>query len=198
MIRILIVLFTIFCAILWTGMALRCLQCKESGEDCTGSPTDCKYTNDVCTEAIEHNNVDGDKRPTVLRGCMNSTSKCNKIFTINTGSFQLNSFFNCCATDNCNSGPIKMPPLNTTKNGLSCSSCVVEGTYECEEYGSVDCTGDQGNCIQFSGDATRPGGVENKYAFAGCTSQKVCDTGYDMLIGSLVGNVESLSCIAET
>ncbi|XP_077113512.1 phospholipase A2 inhibitor and Ly6/PLAUR domain-containing protein-like isoform X2 [Ranitomeya variabilis] len=81
---------------------------------------------------------------------------CNKIISMNTGHFQLIVHNKCCKTDDCNSDPIEMPPLITTENGLYCKSCFVEGSYECENYESVACICNQGDCFEFSGDATRP------------------------------------------
>ncbi|XP_073513780.1 phospholipase A2 inhibitor and Ly6/PLAUR domain-containing protein-like [Phyllobates terribilis] len=180
------------------GEALRCQQCKAVGkEDCSGPSVECKYANDICTQAIEYNIVDGDKRPTAHRGCFNLRTVCNQPILLETGDFQMQFYNDCCDTDDCNSGTIKLPPLNTTKNGLYCKSCFVEGSYNCEKYGSVACTCNQGDCIQFSGDATRPDDVEKKYAFAGCATKGACDIGYKILLGTSVGEVESLTCPVE-
>ncbi|XP_073425964.1 phospholipase A2 inhibitor and Ly6/PLAUR domain-containing protein-like [Dendrobates tinctorius] len=180
------------------GNTLNCQHCKAVGQDdCSGPSLECKNEEDVCVQGIEHNVLDGDKRPTAHRGCFNFTMVCNQVVTLNTGRFQLNFYNKCCKTDDCNSGPIEMPPLNNTENGLYCKSCFVEGSYKCENYESVACTCNQGDCIEFSGDGTRPGDVEKKYAFAGCATKGACVIGYKILLGTSVGQVESLRCPLE-
>ncbi|XP_073426001.1 phospholipase A2 inhibitor and Ly6/PLAUR domain-containing protein-like [Dendrobates tinctorius] len=180
------------------GKALKCEQCKADGQkDCSGPSVECKNEDDICVHGIEHNILDGDRRTTVHKGCFHVTTECNQIITVNTGRFQMKLYNKCCNTDHCNSGPIEMPLLNTTENGLYCKSCFVEGSYKCEKYESVACTCNQGDCIEFSGDATRPGDVEKKYAFAGCASKGVCVAGYNILLETSVGEVESLRCPLE-
>ncbi|KAM4015064.1 phospholipase A2 inhibitor and Ly6/PLAUR domain-containing protein-like [Anomaloglossus baeobatrachus] len=194
MMRSLIVSITIFCAILWTGDALCCQQCKAVGEDCSGKTVECENENDVCAQAIEYDRVGGEVRSAAFRGCWNLTVVCNHLVTVNTTGYELDIYYDCCETDGCNSGPMEVPPRNTTENGLYCKSCFVEGSYDCPGYVPIACTGDQGDCLEFHGDATFPGGVEKKYGFAGCTITGACYVGFSDLVGTTVGAFSNLTC----
>ncbi|KAM4016857.1 protein RoBo-1-like [Anomaloglossus baeobatrachus] len=92
-----------------------------------------------------------------FRGCWNNTMLCDRPYVVNTTDFSLIVHYECCDTNNCNSDPIEVPPVNTTENGLYCKACFVEGSYKCKEYVTIACTGYQGDCFEFYGDACRPG-----------------------------------------
>ncbi|KAM4015100.1 phospholipase A2 inhibitor and Ly6/PLAUR domain-containing protein-like [Anomaloglossus baeobatrachus] len=180
------------------GEALKCQQCKAIRQtDCQGESVECENENDVCTKAIEYNTVDGDKTPTVMRGCTNFTIVCGVPYSVNAERFTLLIFNDCCKTDNCNSGPIEPPPPNNTQNGLYCKSCFKEDSYTCDSYEPIACKCNQGDCIEFSGDASRPGEEEKKYAFAGCATKGACIVGLKGLIGTQVANANTLSCPKE-
>ncbi|XP_077113426.1 phospholipase A2 inhibitor and Ly6/PLAUR domain-containing protein-like [Ranitomeya variabilis] len=195
MIRILIVSFTIFWAILWTGEAIRCQQCKEIGEEyCSGPFVECENEDAVCTTAKEYSSINGETEVTAFRGCLDSYMKCNQLLTMNADVFNMTFYYDCCDSDDCNNGTIVVPPLNTTENGVICPHCFKVGSYQCEEYDYIACTGNQRACMEFGGDATRAGHEEGKYAFACCASGDVCQIGYDILIGCSVGDFKNMNC----
>ncbi|XP_075696973.1 phospholipase A2 inhibitor and Ly6/PLAUR domain-containing protein-like [Rhinoderma darwinii] len=177
------------------GEAIRCQQCSNIGEDCSGDSVECKYEKDFCTSAIEENIVNGDKIISVSRGCSNFTALCAGLITLTTTNFLLKIYNECCDKDDCNSGKIKMPEQNIAENKVKCNSCYVEGAYECNSgYEPIACTGNEGDCLEFSGDGTRPGKLEEKYYFAGCATIGACDIGYNALVGTMVGTLRNLSC----
>ncbi|XP_072011035.1 uncharacterized protein [Engystomops pustulosus] len=180
------------------GEALRCQTCKAlNAEDCTGESVPCKNEGDNCTKAIEHNSVNGMNIASFSRGCTSFPQMCGKLFTVTTPNFTLEIYNDCCNTNDCNVGKIIVPAKNTTKNGLSCKACFEEGTYVCKEFTTIECTGNEGDCLQYSGDATRPGQQTQKYALAGCATTGACGVAYDALVGTMPGNPRNLSCPVE-
>ncbi|KAM3923185.1 phospholipase A2 inhibitor and Ly6/PLAUR domain-containing protein-like [Leptodactylus fuscus] len=178
-----------------SGIAVRCMKCKAIGKnDCTGESVECEHKDDFCTTAIEHNHYRGHMITTVSRGCKNSSILCNGPILMTANEvWALASFFQCCHTDNCNSGKIEMPLLNYTTNGLSCLSCYEEGSYSCQKYEPLPCIGDQEDCFDFSGLGARPGHKEVPYAIAGCAKKGACKIKYDALVGSKVGHPNKLT-----
>ncbi|XP_075134244.1 phospholipase A2 inhibitor and Ly6/PLAUR domain-containing protein-like [Leptodactylus fuscus] len=174
--------------------AMKCHQCKAVGKvDCTGECVECPHEDDFCYQGIEYNILDGHWIPTVSRGCHNLTLLCNGPIYVSTTRFQLISNFQCCSSDDCNSEKMTLPPLNLTKNGLSCKSCFVEGSYECDKYEPLPCVGDQEDCFQFHGVGGRPGQGFKKYAFAGCTKKGACETGFRSLLRTEAGYPSELT-----
>nr|QDH44595.1 sodefrin precursor-like factor C [Hyloscirtus phyllognathus] len=180
------------------GEALRCLECKAEGKtNCPGQSVECMDKNDFCVTSIEYDILYGNLTPTIRRGCMNVSKVCDGTIAMNSTGYQLMFHNDCCYTDNCNSGEIKMPKLNTTGNGLQCPSCFVEGGYECNSHQPVSCSGNQRDCFIYIGKGYIPGTGQNKYYYiAGCTTGDTCEFGPLALVGAEVGVPRILMCKA--
>ncbi|XP_053307503.1 phospholipase A2 inhibitor and Ly6/PLAUR domain-containing protein-like [Spea bombifrons] len=177
------------------GEALMCKQCLDKrADDCQGESVICDLPGGMCAKGIEHNILNGDVVPTAFRACTNDTRLCGGQVSLSTAPFQLLLYTECCQEDDCNCGEIIMPPKNTTKNGVVCRSCFTEGDYSCTDVSTIECTGNEAECIEFSGQAARPEEETMIYSYYGCVTKGVCQIGFGGLPGSVVYEQRVLEC----
>nr|QDH44599.1 sodefrin precursor-like factor A [Nyctibatrachus petraeus] len=194
-----ILVFLIFSGAIVAGNALSCICCKETGEgkqNCSGVIQQCANDNDTCATQIEYNNVDPDKKTTVKKSCLPAKDKniCQQPMFLNADRFNMSLFTDCCDTDGCNTNNITMPPKNTTLNGRQCDTCFVEGKLQCDDFKTVNCTGNQLQCFEYSGNATRPEHNSEMFGFKGCVTYGTCFVDLNNLPGTEVGSNAVYSC----
>ncbi|XP_040183333.1 phospholipase A2 inhibitor and Ly6/PLAUR domain-containing protein-like isoform X2 [Rana temporaria] len=188
-----ILAFLIFSGVIATGNALKCNTCKlvMKGEtDCVGELEECDENTYKCATQIEENVIGKDVITTVKKSCFPSDFKdyCDNYFELDSRpKFHISVYSKCCnETDGCNTGPIQMPPRNTTLNGRECPVCFEEGSDKCKSIGMKKCGCNQLQCLTYSGRAARPDEPPKDYAIQGCVTPGACELRLQGLPGSQV------------
>nr|XP_034973503.1 phospholipase A2 inhibitor and Ly6/PLAUR domain-containing protein-like [Zootoca vivipara] len=86
-------------------------------------------------------------------------------------------------------GPgIRLPPVNTTRNGFTCPACYAKDSHSCEAEGSMDCTGAEDHCVHITGilesldDNYSVDAVNERLAARGCALPSVCEHSKGMTV----------------
>ncbi|XP_072282508.1 phospholipase A2 inhibitor and Ly6/PLAUR domain-containing protein-like [Pyxicephalus adspersus] len=170
-------------------------NCTDDGTaDC--ELQECAEGEIYCVTQIENNTLRGDVRLTRRKRCLpaNQEAVCENTLDHNTGEFSYRMYSKCCSTDGCNSGAIEMPDIDKTPNGKTCEACFVEDSLQCSEYKTIDCTGNQHECLTFQGLGQRPGLDWKNYNFKGCISSDACKADLTKLPASGVSETTKYSC----
>ncbi|KAL8219605.1 UNVERIFIED_CONTAM: hypothetical protein K2H54_028559, partial [Gekko kuhli] len=131
----------------------------------------------VCLTITQETNLGGPKTSGVFRSCEWNTQSCEqKVMTITGGKgLYWTSNTECCTTDNCNAGPISVPPVSLTPNGLKCPTCFAfRSASDCEADEMLTCTGTQDHCISISGFVNEEGGLSSPFIAKGCSTATAC------------------------
>nr|QDH44593.1 sodefrin precursor-like factor A [Hyloscirtus phyllognathus] len=194
-----IVVFLVFAmAEITIGEARTCQQCTAIGKsDCTGQSVSCPNKHDVCANTIEQNVANGELKSVFSRRCLNKRELCRKILSANSTGIEMIQYNDCCYTNNCNKGPIKMPKKKPKENGYYCLSCFTVGSNRCiGDHKLFPCTGNERDCFVFTGKATIPGEKESTFYNSGCITEGACDYVPDIIVGTKVHKTSSIRCSA--
>nr|QXD42706.1 phospholipase A2 inhibitor [Bufo gargarizans] len=157
-----------------TGSCLVCQTCKNyTGDICTEPTTktcDPSVTRCLTTLAVTMNGKNF--YPMVEKSCATSPQLCEATFNMSTG-VEWYSVSKCCQGDLSNKGSIKLPPINSTENGVQCPACYAKGK-TCTPTGTIKCRGPQTKCFNFSGGIYNGTQFED-WAFQGCTTENICE-----------------------
>nr|QDH44590.1 sodefrin precursor-like factor D [Boana cinerascens] len=177
------------------GEKLNCIECKAKGEDCTGESVECENEGDFCITAKEYDILNGNSIVSVSKGCTNISGLCDNPMIITSIDALLHLINKCCFEDDCNSDNIKMPEVNTKRNGFTCPGCLVIGSDKCNtKPKKFPCIDNQEECLEYIGGATRTGQNELQYYVSGCITNRGCEYGLPYLVGSIVSNSSSFKC----
>nr|QDH44594.1 sodefrin precursor-like factor B [Hyloscirtus phyllognathus] len=180
------------------GEAIKCQHCKAEGKsDCTGRSVTCPKKHDFCSRTIEYTISDRKFIKTLSRRCMNKTKACGNILSGTSRGLEVIQYNDCCYTDNCNTGAIKMPKKKPKENGYYCLSCFTVGSNRCiGDHKLFPCTGNERDCFVFTGKATIPGEKESTFYNSGCITEGACDYVPDIIVGTKVHKTSSIRCSA--
>ncbi|XP_056400723.1 phospholipase A2 inhibitor and Ly6/PLAUR domain-containing protein-like [Hyla sarda] len=175
--RAFLAIIFIISATIKAGNCVVCIECNNStSPDCAGDLVTCGT---CMTMVIETNSKDGnDTSYSVEKTCNFNSTICNITYSVNSDQFQARYTVNCCDTDYCNKNALEVTPWNNTENGVECPTCYAADGQNCTANNTVQCTGDENKCIDFSGKAPREGTCQT-LAFQGCVTDLWCDhSGY--------------------
>ncbi|XP_055364498.1 urokinase plasminogen activator surface receptor-like isoform X4 [Betta splendens] len=163
-------------SLVWTllsaAAALKChctnAQCSvTTGQNCT--------TEKHCVTAA----FEGTTQQSIQSCAPDAICPSNGLFTfsLSTTTASASSAFNCCSTDNCNSGNVSFSAAQAA-NGLQCFSCDFNDT-NCSK--TIQCKGAENTC--FRANATVP--------VLGCASSNLCTAASNL---SSIAPIPGLSC----
>nr|UVZ00873.1 sodefrin precursor-like factor beta 1 [Eurycea tynerensis] len=180
------------------GNSLNCEVCGQSGTTCQGSVQPVRKGVTQCIKGMENNTLGDSMILTTFRASRDPTKHniCGmKLFLTSPGYF-LGFYYDCCHTDGCNKGPIPGTYVDPVPNGYECPGCLslVNGV-DCKPDQTIKCSGNQKECIRFTGTAIRPGDIERWYSVKGCVSKGGCTLGLESLPATKPVNF-TLSCTA--
>ncbi|XP_053255591.1 phospholipase A2 inhibitor and Ly6/PLAUR domain-containing protein-like [Podarcis raffonei] len=114
--------------------------------------TTCDSKEDSCVASVLRTNII-ELRAQLLNKCM-SSDNCflgNYSFTAGDGKF-FEMKKHCCNTELCNNATLSLPDHSVlAENGLKCPACFSEGTTECKSEKTIDCLGNETQCVVFKG-----------------------------------------------
>ncbi|XP_013920903.1 PREDICTED: phospholipase A2 inhibitor and Ly6/PLAUR domain-containing protein [Thamnophis sirtalis] len=134
----------------------------------------CGESEDTCLTFVGINYMGSEKITETVKGCSVRSACLPGPISVTINSqiyFWSNS--SCCQGDQCNNQKLDMPAENTTLNGLSCPTCFILASDECDEMESLNCVGEDNHCITTSGTLTAEG-IPVAFASSGCSSASAC------------------------
>ncbi|KAM4652637.1 phospholipase A2 inhibitor and Ly6/PLAUR domain-containing protein-like [Discoglossus pictus] len=161
-------LVTVCTALLTVGAALECEVCYTlNSKSCSGHYETCESSkgDDRCMVTLTETSV-GSLKSALLEKSCGSAYKCTHPSSMTAKGYQVSVITKCCDTDYCNNGTMDLKITNATLNGVACPSCFAKDYESCDPEATVNCTGDENQCITFT--ASRHRGSTIK--LAGCAS----------------------------
>ncbi|KAM4703011.1 phospholipase A2 inhibitor and Ly6/PLAUR domain-containing protein-like [Rhinophrynus dorsalis] len=160
----------ILCATLITaGATLECEVCYAiNSNNCPGHYEKCDSEQSRCIVTLTQTSL-GNLRNAVLEKSCGSLYKCTHPATLTTHEYRVSVNTMCCDEDYCNNGTMNWKAPNETFNGLICESCFERDFQPCDRQKTVNCTGDENHCIEFS--VTKHRG--STITLAGCASESM-------------------------
>ncbi|KAM4700395.1 uncharacterized protein O3C94_001546 [Discoglossus pictus] len=167
------------------GNCLRCMICQSNnGLDCSGSLNTC-VSNEVCSSVFTQAS---DGKVTVGRGCAPLTF-CDQSFTVFKGNTTIKISSSCCNTEGC-----KPLTPNMVGNGIKCPSCYAEGSTQCSQVTTIECTGYENKCFSYS---LPLGSSSNQTFVRGCTTERLCSGTINTIIPTTLQGGE-IQCTSVT
>uniref|UniRef100_A0A8C5R919 UPAR/Ly6 domain-containing protein n=1 Tax=Leptobrachium leishanense TaxID=445787 RepID=A0A8C5R919_9ANUR len=163
-------LICIFAASVTSGNGILCPECFNSTTaNCEGSLATCASCQTVVAESGHGNN----SVSVIEKSCSVYPDSCNFAYSVTASDFHISFNSSCCDTELCNNGSVQVLPRNTTENGLECPSCFMENATECCANQTVQCTGQETKCVNFTGSLFDQGSCRN-YTLQACVTENVC------------------------
>ncbi|XP_075695160.1 phospholipase A2 inhibitor and Ly6/PLAUR domain-containing protein-like [Rhinoderma darwinii] len=160
-------------ALLTAGAALQCEVCYAiNSNSCSGHYELCKSPQSRCMVTLTQTSLKdgkGELKSGVLEKSCGSVYNCSHPATLTTEDFRVRVTTMCCNQDFCNNGTMNWKQPNSTINDVTCQSCFAKNSQTCDVKTTVNCTGDETHCVQYS--ATREGG--STITVAGCASESM-------------------------
>ncbi|KAF7242525.1 phospholipase A2 inhibitor and Ly6/PLAUR domain-containing protein [Varanus komodoensis] len=141
--------------------------------------------------------TDGQPKFVSYKSCLPSKN-CHAGYssvTVKKGSYGQSKAI-CCKKDKCNDVTVRLPPKNSSPNGLKCPSCFAKGSDHCHSKTTVRCTGKETHCIRFA-NTVIVGGVRNSCALQGCATKVACAVRTGTLVladGQYISNITQIDC----
>ncbi|XP_053307769.1 phospholipase A2 inhibitor and Ly6/PLAUR domain-containing protein-like [Spea bombifrons] len=162
-------LIAVYSALLAAGLALECEVCYSlNSNSCSGHYKTCDPSHNRCMETLRQTSI-GDLRSVVLEKSCGSVYNCTHPARLTTPGYSISITTICCDTDYCNNRTMKWETANTTLNGVRCPSCFAKDSETCDNRKTMNCTGMETGCIQFT--VSRPRG--STITLAGCASESI-------------------------
>ncbi|XP_056400731.1 phospholipase A2 inhibitor and Ly6/PLAUR domain-containing protein-like [Hyla sarda] len=163
----------IFSITITTGIGLVCRSCKNYlGDSCTLATTEtCAPSVTSCYTSLMVAKFGNPFYPVVVKSCATHGELCHFTYNMSAG-VELYNEVKCCEGDMCNEETIKLPPKNSTENGVQCPVCYA-GAKSCTPTGNIKCQGPQTKCFTFSGGIYDERRFEDG-AFQGCATENLC------------------------
>ncbi|XP_059581295.1 phospholipase A2 inhibitor gamma subunit B-like [Alligator mississippiensis] len=181
------VILYVLLAFLDQGSSLQCEVCHMKGYCCSGPMKTCDPGEDTCGIMKGEAILGGVRIPIYTKSCFISDVCRYAHFSMDFGTgIRQRTSIACCTGEACRTTSVKLPPLNTTPNGLQCPACFVNGSHECGNE-IVYCTGSETYCFDLAGTLHR-GKVTWKAAGKGCTSLSDCKVPQELLHMSVDAN----------
>ncbi|XP_053253960.1 phospholipase A2 inhibitor and Ly6/PLAUR domain-containing protein-like [Podarcis raffonei] len=115
-------------------------------------------------------------RAQLLNKCT-SSDNCfsgNYSFTAGDGKF-FEMKKHCCNTELCNNATLSLPDRNMlAENGLKCPACFSEGTTQCKSEKTINCLGNETQCVVFKGALHIAPFNCHIFMFQGCGTTNFC------------------------
>ncbi|XP_063798372.1 protein RoBo-1-like isoform X2 [Pseudophryne corroboree] len=119
-------------------------------------------------------------------------NQCQGPGSFSTYNSQAKKGFSCCYTDNCTPPQPVLSPDSTTYNGVTCPTCIANGTDWCDTGTTMKCTGDETRCIlQYT---NMSGTLSNEVVLRGCATPSICNIGNQSVITDGISVTVRVSC----
>ncbi|XP_070621084.1 phospholipase A2 inhibitor NAI-like [Erythrolamprus reginae] len=174
-----ILVLCVFSYILSTGASLKCKECVGLRNECekwSVKEVECKEKETFCSTTVFNSTINS---PLVSHFITKGCSKAEDCFDGLASTTTVDGRFkivrrNCCQTDVCNEGSLLLENYETLKpNGLQCPGCFALGDDYCEANQTVNCVGEEDQCLTLNG-STRALNYIEKYTYEGCTTNDSC------------------------
>ncbi|XP_055449999.1 protein RoBo-1-like [Psammomys obesus] len=108
------------------------------------------------------------------KGCTSNADTCSNLeFSATLGDQRTFRYKNrCCMTEKCNKENITVPSPSSEPNGVRCAACYTEKGKSCKVNATIECTGNEKKCVEFTGTAATP--TLSLYG-KGCATESACD-----------------------
>ncbi|XP_053255593.1 urokinase plasminogen activator surface receptor-like [Podarcis raffonei] len=140
--------------------------------------TTCDSKEDSCVASVLRRNIS--KFSSQLLNKCTSSDNCfsgNYSFTAGDGKF-FEMKKHCCNTELCKNAILSRRFLADnsvlTENGLKCPACFSKGTAECESEKTIDCLGNETQCVVFKGALHIAFARLHHFTFQGCGTTDFC------------------------
>ncbi|XP_078507242.1 phospholipase A2 inhibitor and Ly6/PLAUR domain-containing protein-like isoform X2 [Lissotriton helveticus] len=178
-------------AFITAGHSLICEMCSSrNSTECKGEMRTCDSHITTCEHSIAGSNGYGQMNM-VFKGC---AEVCKDLYfseTVTSGQTTIKRV--CCNSDSCNNGKLEFPARENKPNGVLCLSCLHLGSYECDDWETLQCTDSETHCFAFKGQLDLTGNHPVKKASYGCINSEGCDQ-MRALPGGLLPEVLRMSC----
>ncbi|XP_030068840.1 phospholipase A2 inhibitor and Ly6/PLAUR domain-containing protein [Microcaecilia unicolor] len=186
----------IFSALIAIGLCLTCDHCLNiEGDSCSGLSAECNE-GEMCLTHIENATKGNEGHLACFKGCGKYDPRiCKKALYAHSDTFSFVLYTECCNEDNCNSGTVTVPPINTTENGFECPTCYIIGSSECTSTKTIKCVGNEEQCFNSVGNVRMPGDKFEEQAIQGCISTGSCEIGFSATKGMTALAMKKFTCI---
>ncbi|XP_056398160.1 phospholipase A2 inhibitor 25 kDa subunit-like [Hyla sarda] len=167
-------ILSLLSALAATSYALSCTVCQSlTSSSCSGVSVTCP-SGEQCGSSYTETIFDGVNTKVFVRRCM-SISECRFIGTVSLNKVQTKKVHSCCNTDDCTPSIASFPAKSSEPNELICPSCVSITSASCSSSETVQCRGDETECLL---QATTVTGLQSgSSALRGCATKSICDLG---------------------
>ncbi|XP_058051017.1 phospholipase A2 inhibitor and Ly6/PLAUR domain-containing protein-like [Ahaetulla prasina] len=197
-----ILVFCLFSSILSTVTSLKCQKCFAFGTVCEGGAVkvaECKEDEEFCSTIAVNTTMSTISVNFIVKECSKREDCFIGVYSTTTvdGRFEI-ARANCCQTDVCNAEPFLLENYDELQpNGLHCPGCFALDEDSCEANQSVNCVGDEDQCLTLSNTITAFGNFTEKSSYQGCTTKNSCSfpLGFsEMADGQIQFNTTVVEC----
>ncbi|XP_062996729.1 phospholipase A2 inhibitor and Ly6/PLAUR domain-containing protein-like [Elgaria multicarinata webbii] len=162
----------VFSILLATGICLKCEQCSSGTNSCTGTPQNCKKSENACLIQTIETTIGKEKRLTTYKGCTKHMYCPRSPMSFTFPSMRERRAAKCCRKDLCNNGTVTLPRLGIRLNSLKCPGCFSKDP-KCTPTEIINCNGWETNCVYYDVSVEQDG---KTYTFAkrGCGTIHAC------------------------
>ncbi|XP_069490640.1 phospholipase A2 inhibitor and Ly6/PLAUR domain-containing protein-like [Ambystoma mexicanum] len=179
--RMLLTAVAVLFAVITEGNSLICEHCTNlDAESCSGVFAACPDNVTHCVKGLERSSNGPYVIQLAFKGCLDPSKQpaCCKEIVLRGTHMSLWLKRECCDSDSCNSGDIQGPPILQTPNGFKCLDCSSDQSATgCTDVEDITCFGNENQCVNFTGNAERPGEAVRAYSFRACATKDACDVG---------------------
>ncbi|KAH0631428.1 hypothetical protein JD844_005751 [Phrynosoma platyrhinos] len=165
---------TISFVLVTAGVTLECEVCTSVGTSCSGRMETCPADKDTCVIIVTESTMHGMQIPTVVKTCESSKNCKFGPQYMHFGRGQaFKTAFTCCVGDACRTATPQLPPVITKPNGKRCPACYSWFSGTCDQDETVDCVGEENDCLNVAATVTYGPSVINT-AQKGCATKGFC------------------------
>ncbi|XP_033015186.1 phospholipase A2 inhibitor and Ly6/PLAUR domain-containing protein-like [Lacerta agilis] len=157
------------------AVPLKCISATDITKVSDQRVLTCRPSLNVCFSSVFRTNIVGDKEATYY-GC-GLAGLCRSghySFTSASGTF-VQKISRCCNTDMCNNETLTLPDRSTLPpNGLKCPACFHYLFRNCTSKTTINCFGNENQCVHFKGVLKKGIHRGQKLNFKGCATKDFC------------------------
>ncbi|XP_053255521.1 phospholipase A2 inhibitor and Ly6/PLAUR domain-containing protein-like [Podarcis raffonei] len=165
----------LFWAMLSPVVPLKCISAVNTTELSDENVSECKPGQNLCVAGVL-NTKSVANREEVFYGCA-ASKVCHSghySFTSTQGKF-LDMTIHCCSSDLCNNETLTIPDHNAlTPNGMQCPACFAAKFQNCTSDKTVNCLGNENQCVHFEGALMEGFHKGDRFFFHGCATKDFC------------------------